>query len=392
MDLKELYIPTLLDISFETVGKLVFGIGVYKRLPEILKSLGVTAPLVVTDKGIINAGIFNKIKEPLADASSTVIVYDKVVTEPTIESMEAVKDFVREQNCDGVIGLGGGSSMDTAKIAALMKNNPGNVADYLNQRFEKPRLPLILVPTTAGTGAEMTGDIVFSIGHEKKWFSTSKALADVALVDPLLTVSMPPRVTASTGLEALSHAIEALMTTYSIQLTDVMALKAAEWVIKYVERAYTKGKDIVARYYMSLAATTAGIVNQNAPATLPHSVGYTLAHRYNLPHGISCAIPLPYCMRYNLPMCIDKFATIGSFFGITSGTKREIALRVIEKIRELIASLDIPTSLKDLGVPKELLPTLAKELIEKYPRPHNICRIDIKKAEDLYTRMWEGIL
>jgi len=391
MDLKELYIPTLPNISFETVGKLIFGIGIYKKLPEILKNLGVTAPLVVTDKGIIKAGLIDKIKEPLADTSSTIIIYDKVVTEPTIESMEAVKDFVREHNCDGVIGVGGGSSMDTAKIAALMKNNPGNVVDYINQRFEKPRLPLILIPTTAGTGAEVTGDIVFSIAQEKKWFSTSKALADIALVDPVLTVSMPPRITASTGLDALCHAIEALMTTYSNPLTDMMALKAAEWVIKHIERAYTQGKDIVARYYMSLAATTAGIVNQNAPATLPHSVGYTLAHRYNLPHGISCAIPLPYCMRYNLPMCVDKFAVIASVFGITSDTKREIALRAIEEIRKLIASLDLPTSLKDLGVPKELLPTLARELIEKYPRPHNICKIDLKKAEDLYMRMWEGI-
>jgi len=377
-------------ISFDSVKKLLFGINMHKRINEVLRMIKATKPLIITDSGIVQSGILDKIRDVMETDGMTANVWGRVVTEPTLESMDAVKEFVRQGDYEVIIGLGGGSSMDTANIAAFMKHNPGNVTDYFRRRFENPRLPLILVPTTAGTGAEMTGDIVFSIGSEKRWLSDFNALPDVALVDPVFTLTMPPNVTANTGLDALCHAVEALMTIYANPLSDALALQSIEWIICNIERAYHQGRDISARYYMSLAATTAGLVNQNVPATLPHSVGYTLTHRYKLPHGASCAIALPYCMRYNLPMCVGKFALIGKFFGVTEGSRKEMALKAIEETKKLVDNLDLPTSLKELGVPRDLLPTLAKEFIEKYPRPHNICRIDIPKAEKLYQYMWDG--
>jgi alcohol dehydrogenase class IV len=378
------------SISFDFVKRLLFGINMHKRISEILSAMKTTKPLIVTDKGIVHSGILDKIKIAVEGDGVSATVWDEVVTEPTVESMDAVKEFVREGDFDLVIGLGGGSSMDTAKMAALMKYNVGNTMDYFEKKFEKPRLPLILIPTTSGTGSEMTGGIVFSVAGEKRWYGDSKALPDIALVDPVLTVTMPARVTAHTGLDALGHAVEALMTIYASPLSDAFAYTSIKWVVDHLERAYHQGKDITARYYMSLSATVAGLVNQNAPATLPHSVGYTLSHRYNLPHGASCAIPLPYCMRYNLSMCVDKFVVIGGYFGITSSSKREIALKTIEAIRRLIEDLDVPISLKELGVPRAQLPILAREFIEKYPRPYNICKIDVLKAEKLYRYMWEG--
>jgi alcohol dehydrogenase class IV len=392
MSIQDTYNPETPTIVFDSVKKLIFGIDVHHRINELLKTMAATKPLIVTDKGVVESGIADKIKGATEGNEITATVWDELATEPTVESMDAVKEFVRQGDFDAVIGLGGGSSMDTAKIAALMKSNPGNVSDYFKRKFEKTRLPLMLVPTTSGTGAEMTGDIVFSVADQKRWFSDSKALPDIALVDPMLTLTVPPRVTAHTGLDALGHAVEALMTTYASPLSDAFAFPPIRWIIDYLERAYHQGRDITARYYMSLAATTAGLVNQNVPATLPHSVGYTLTHRYKLPHGASCSIPLPYCMRYNLSMCVDKFAVIGGFFGITSGSKRDIAMKAIEAIRRLNADLDVPTSLKELGVPRDQLPILAKEFIEKYPRPYNICKIDIPKAEKLYQYMWEGTI
>jgi alcohol dehydrogenase len=392
MSSSDTYNPETPTIVFDSVKRLIFGIDVHRRINDLLKTMGSAKPLIVTDKGVVGSGVADKIKSSAEGNGITATIWDDLATEPTVETMDAVKDFVRQDDFDAAIGLGGGSSMDTAKIAALMKTNPGNVSDYFKRKFEKARLPLILVPTTSGTGAEMTGDIVFSVSNQKRWYSDTKALPDIALVDPVLTVTVPPRVTAHTGLDALGHAVEALMTTYASPLSDAFAFPPIKWIIDYLERAYNQGRDINARYYMSLAATTAGLVNQNVPATLPHSVGYTLTHRYNLPHGASCAIPLPYCMRYNLSMCIEKFAVIGGFFGITAGSRREIAMKTIEAIKGLNADLDVPTSLKELGVPRDQLPVLAKEFIEKYPRPYNICKIDVPKAEKLYQHMWEGTI
>lgn len=279
MSKEEFYIPERPSFNFDSVKRLMFGIDVHKKLNEILKGMKVTKALIITDKGIVQSGILDKVKSAAEGDGVKATVWDGVVTEPTIESMEAVKDYVRENNFDLIIGLGGGSSMDTAKIAALMRHNPGNVVDYFKKKFEKPRLPLILISTTSGTGAEVTGDMVFSVSGDKRWYSDSKALPEIAIVDPVLTLTVPPRVTAHTGMDAMAHAVEGLMTIYANPLSDALAYPPIKWVIDYVERAFHQGRDITARYYLSLAATGGGWVNQNVPVTLPHSIGYTLSHR-----------------------------------------------------------------------------------------------------------------
>ena len=228
---------------------------------------------------------------------------------------------------------------------------------------------------------------------KKRWISDAQALADTALVDPILTMSMPPKVTAATGLDVLAHAIEGMMVTYSNPMTDTLALKAIHLALSNLEKAYFNGKDLAARYHMMLASTLAGMVNENCPATFAHSVGYTLAGRYRLPHGISCGIALPYVMRFNMPLCEEKFAEMVQGLGGAKGLSRKaMAAFAVSAVKSLVETLDMPSNLQQIGVPKSQLEELAKELLAEWPRPYNLRQTSYEDILRLYEDMWKGNL
>jgi alcohol dehydrogenase class IV len=386
--------PLTETFSFRTAKRILFGLNTCQDTGEEIRVLGGKRPLIVSDKGILGSGVLDKVIDHVEDEGLNVEIFNDLTAEPTIQSMQEAIKFVRRIECDTIVGVGGGSSMDTAKIAAIMKTNQGQLGDYLQKQktFEHPRLPLVLVPTTAGTGSEVTGDAVLFVNGKKRWIADSKLLPDAAVVDPLLSVTMPPRITASTGSDALCHAVEAMMTTRSNPLSDTLALKAIELITRNIERACNMGKDVTARYNMMLAATIAGISSENASCTLPHSIGYTLAFRYKLPHGISCAIALPYAMKFNLPQFEEKCLSISSKMGIkTEGfTRRERALEAINAIKSLMVKLGVPSSLKEIGVPENQLKELAEEFLSEYPRPYNIREVNRKNIFDLYEEIWKG--
>ena len=386
------YDPLRETITFE-VNRIIFGLSTSKKLASEISSLGGNNPLIITDKGVSAAGIVDRVTQSVEDTGIRVEVFDKVATEPTVESMQETVDVIRENEYDIIIGLGGGSSMDTAKIGAMMKENEGDLLDYIGKKpFTNPRMPLILVPTTAGTGSEVTAIAVTSDGDKKRGIFDSKLFADIALVDPLLTLSMPPKVTASTGLDALSHAIESMMTLRSNIICDALALQAVKLVSKNLEKAYGQGKNLPARYGMMLASTIAGITLQNALVTLPHSVGYTIAHEYHLPHGIATAVALPFSMRFNLPFCQVKFLHVASAMGqkIEGLSLKEAAMEGIKAVKTLIKDVDMPVSLKEIGVRKDQLTELVDECLAEYPRPLNICEVNRENLMKLYEDMWEG--
>ncbi|MFQ6123824.1 MAG: iron-containing alcohol dehydrogenase [Candidatus Heimdallarchaeota archaeon] len=386
------YDPLREMFTFE-VNKIIFGISAYEKLASEILNLGGKTPVIVTDKGISDTGIVNRVKESVEKTGITVEIFDKVATEPTAESMQEAIDMIRESKSDIIVGLGGGSSMDTAKIGAVMKENEGDLLDYIGKKpFTNPRMPLILVPTTAGTGSEVTAIAVTSVGDKKRGIFDSKLFADIALVDPLLTLSMPPKVTASTGLDALSHAIESMMTLRSNILCDTLALQAVKLVSENLEKVFMQGKNLPARYGMMLAATTAGITLQNALVTLPHSVGYTIAHEHHLPHGIATVVALPYAMRFNLSLCQEKFRDVASVMGcnIEGLSLREAAIEGIKAVKKLIKDVNMPVSLKEIGVSKDHLTDLVDEFLAEYPRPFNICKVNRENLLKLYEDMWEG--
>lgn len=374
--------------------KLVFGNGArYKLSEEVYSLLGdkkTAKVLVITDEGVLKVGIVDTIKGMFEDNNIEMNVFHKISSEPTIETMEEAIRYANQLSYDIVIGMGGGSAMDTAKVVSLAKYNSGDVNTYLEESEYNGRTPLILIPTTAGTGSEVTGDAVFSVNGIKRWLSNPILIADTAIIDPMLTVSMPAKITASSGLDVLCHAIEGIMTAYTNSIVEMYATKAVELTMNNLEKAFCCGKDIEARYNMSIAAMLAGIANLNAPATYPHSIGYTLTNRYKIPHGLSCAVGLPYVMEYNFTACKDKFAKLTeSAYPDFRGSKEEKALFIIKKIRDITKSVNAYTTLYEIGVEESVLDILAEECFTKFPRVYNICDMSVDQIKKLYKTMYK---
>lgn len=351
--------------------------------------------LIVTDPVVEKAGMVNAVKTELRSDFDTV-TYNRVEPEPRLELAEDLASSAREIRPNVILGIGGGSVLDLAKIASVMVTNDGSVSDYcqgiLNiETFRSKGQPTILIPTTAGTGSEVSNTSMLVAGGRKIFLRSRLLFPEIAIVDPQMTITMPQKVTAATGLDALSHAIEGLMSTNSSSLTDALALASVELISQNLAKAYQDGSDINARTAMSLAAVMAGLV-LNAGMVVGHSIAYTIATRYNLSHGVSCAIPLPYVMAYNLSACIDKLRKIATAFGRNvEGLTAEIAAeKSVEAVKQLVQEVGVPTDLRSIGVQKAILPNLAAECLEKYPRPNNPVLMSPQDAVALYNRIWEG--
>jgi alcohol dehydrogenase len=320
-------------------------------------------------------------------------IYDEVEPEPRIEVAEGVAKRVRSGSFDGVIGVGGGSSMDMAKVASGLATNDGPALSYVgNNRFSKSPLPSIMIPTTAGTGAELTVTSMVTVEGHKQWINSPLLLPSVALVDPELTMTMPPGVTAATGMDALCHNTEAYLSSLASPITDGAALEGVRLIVGNLEDAYADGTNRKAREAMSLGALLGGIALQ-AKMVYGHSIGYTIATKYKLAHGVSCGIPLPYVVSSYSVACGPKMRALAEAYGVApmddptaSGTA------IAEVVRRIGAALRIPKTLAELGVKDSELPTLSRECLELYPRPNSPLVFDEKSMGRLYRMMWEGKL
>lgn len=379
--------------SFFLPVKIVFGCGSFKEVGKEVKKLGINKPLIVTDRNMVKAGFVEDLANYLKSFAIKFGMFEGVEPEPKVETAEEIASEVRRGDYDSVISLGGGSVMDMGKVASLAKNNLGPVVNYLGS--EKVRnfcLPNVCIPTTAGTGSEVTDRAMVTVGNDKKVIASKNIFPKVAIVDPELCKSMPPRVTASTGLDALSHAIEGFLSKDSNPITDMFAREAVKNVFKYLKRAYSKGDDVEAREGMCKAALFAGIAIQ-AKMIYGHSIGYTIATKYSLPHGVSCAIPLPYVIEHTLPVTAPKVAELANIVGL--GADEEVmkkAYSFIRAVKDLVAGLNIPTSLKEVGVPKGMLEELARECLAKWPRENHPVEMSINSMVQLYENIWEGKL
>ncbi len=379
-----------MKFSYFLPTKLSFGFGAIGSVGAEAKGLGGSRALVVTDKVMVKTGIVDRVTERLGTRFD---VFDEVEAEPRIEVAQAVAERARGAKYDLVVGVGGGSSMDMAKVAAGFATNEGPATAFVgNNQFAKKPLASIMVPTTAGTGAELTVTSMVTVGGHKQWINSPLLLPSVALVDPDLTMSMPPGVTAATGMDALCHNTEAYLSTLASPITDSAALEGIALIVGNLAKAYEHGADRLARESMSLGALLGGIALQ-AKMVFGHSVGYTIATRFKLPHGVSCGIPLPYIVSNYAVACGPKMKKLGEAFGAeSSGDPSEIGIAIAEKVRGLSAGLKIPTTLKELGIPEGDLNVLADECVDMYPRPNSPLVFDKKSMGLLYHRMWEGTL
>ncbi len=372
-------------------GKLALGFGLAATIGDEAKSFGIGKALLVTDKVIVDLGLHKVCTDRLEESGFEVDVYSDVEPEPHIETAQYIQEMVRKNGYTVVVGLGGGSAMDMAKAASLAATNPSDILEYMQGApINSEGLPLILMPTTSGTGSEVSPYIVTSKGDKKLFISSPSAFATVALVDPLMTVTMPPKVTAATGFDAISHGIEGYQGKPS-PLTEMFTAKCIEYVFQYLERACKDGEDLEARYYMAFASVFGMMSYTQGGGLYAHSMSYILTTHNNVGHGLGCGVTLPYTLMFNIEEIkgkLDKFMKlIDPNF---NGNQDESAVEFIHRMMKLLKDCGLPTSIQGVGVTEEQLPVIADELINKYYRVKNPRAMDAEEATKFVDSMWAG--
>ena len=377
--------------SFVTAKKILFGVGAVEQLGKELKSISAKKVAIITDSVVKKAGWVDKVTGMLEKGGFDYAVWDKVESEPALEVGEAAIQFTREGKYDSVIGLGGGSVMDTAKAAAVSITNPGSLKEWVEVVFEKPLAPLVLIPTTSGTGSEVSNAAVFATPEVKYVLYSSLMYPDIALVDPELTRTVPARTTANTGIDALCHAIEAYVSLEANPITDALAVEAISLVAENLRAAYAYGDNMEARSGMSLASLMAGLAFGNAGTVIGHACGYAYVYpatEFHFPHGYSIAITMPYVLEYNAISNLPKHATVAELLGeLTSGLSlREAALKSAVAFKKLLIDLNLPTSIKDVGVTRDMIPSIAKNVFKSTA---HVARNPRKVTEEGMVRLFE---
>lgn len=339
-------------------NKIMIGLGATGQVGTEVKRLGGKRALIVTDKGVLAAGLVKPVTDALEANDIAYVIYDDVQPDPPTRLVDNGTAFLKKEKCDCVIGLGGGSSLDTAKGIALMATNKGNTVDYLGLELVPHKgLPMILMPTTSGTGSEVTRIVVMTDEEKgiKTSFNSVYALPDVAIVDPQQTIGMPAHLTAETGIDAMAHAIEAFVAANSTLFSDMLAEKAIGLLAQYLPMAYAKGSNIKARYNTALGSTLAGMAFMSSFVGAVHGLAHAFGATYHVPHGRACAVMLPHVMRYNIPAAPEKYARIARLLGEdTKGMSMLAAAELsVQAMQKFIAILDVSQRLRDYDVPED---------------------------------------
>ncbi len=350
---------------FRTTKRIVFGVNAINNLGVEIKHLRGTRAFVVTDPGIVKAGLTKKVEDSLNSLKVPYLIFDRVDAEPSIEvakkSLETAKNF----GCDIIIGLGGGSPLDVAKVTSILIKNQGEIEEYFGvDLVPYPGVATILIPTTAGTGSEVTPIAILSDNREKlkKGIVSQYLFPDVAIVDPALTLGLPPNITALTGMDALTHAIEAFYSINASPLTDLFSQRAMGLISRHIRVAFANGDNLRARWAMMEGSLCAGIAFANAGVAAVHALAYPLGGEFHLAHGLANSLMLPYVMEYNLLGCPDRFAQMAELFGesLKGLSELEKADKAISFVKRLIHDLRIPKTLREVGIPKGAIPHLAE--------------------------------
>jgi alcohol dehydrogenase len=366
----------LKPFDFQTPTRVVFGAGTLSRLGELARELGDTRVLLVTDPGLEKAGHPQRAMQSLAEAGLEVFLFDEVEQNPTSRHVEAGAAFARSLNVDLIVSVGGGSAMDCAKGINFLLTNGGRIADYKGfGKALKPMLPSIGIPTTAGTGSEAQSYALIADEqtHMKMACGDRKAAFRVAILDPGVTVSQPAKVTAVTGIDALSHAVEAYVTSKRNTLAQMFARQAWELLEPNLEKVLREPGDLEARGAMQLGAFLAGCAIENSMLGAAHACANPLTAHYGLTHGIAIGVLLPHVVRFNAAEVEPLYAELTE--QNLEGRDGVLASEwVVARIQELLRLADLPTRLADCGVSRSILPLLAEEANQQWtarfnPRP-----------------------
>ncbi|RKO67567.1 iron-containing alcohol dehydrogenase [Desulfofundulus salinus] len=353
--------------TFQLKTTVCFGANVVSGIDDRCRDYNARRVLIVTDQGVVKAGILEKVEKVLSDAGIENVVFDDVEPDPGLETIHRCASCFKENKCDLILAVGGGSPIDTAKGARIIVENGGHIRDYagVNKVPRAPVTPLIAIPTTSGTGSEVTTFAVLSDWENNiKITIASPFLApEVAVVDPLLTLTAPPSVTAASGIDALSHAVETYVSLKAQPPAEALALKAIELIGESLRTAVADGSDKEARTKMSLGSLLAGMAFNNSLLGLTHSIGAALSGHAHVSHGMAVGLLLPYVMEFNAMARMEKFSKIAIALGedVKGLSLREAALRSVKAVRELVEDISLPRRLEEVGVTGDMIEGMAKD-------------------------------
>ena len=362
-------------------GRIIAGPGSIESIKDVVADVGATKVLIITDKGVAGAGLIEKPKAILENAWVGVAVIDNTPPEPDVEQVNAILAAARPHAPQLVVGIGGGSAMDVAKIVAMLLQEDIALRDLLTgkARIARRGVPTLMVPTTAGTGSETTPNSIILVPEDelKVGIVSPRLMPDCVILDPELTVGLPPAITASTGMDALCHAIECYTSKKSNPFSEMLALKAITLIARSIRTAFADGKNLDARHDMLLGAMYGGMCIATSSTTAVHALAYPLGGKYRIAHGISNAILLPFVMRFNVVGNEKKFGDIAAAMGldVASKTAQEAASAMIDALFALNRDLQIPADLKRWNITDADLETLVAgaakvtRLLDNNPRP-----------------------
>ncbi len=380
--------------EFKTPSKIIFGRNSVRSLGKEIKNFNESKALIVTDKIIIETGIFKIVEKILNENKTGYVIFDQVSGEPTDDFVNNGLQSYKENNCSSIIALGGGSAIDTAKAISAMISNPGKIADYKGiGKISKKGAPLIAIPTTAGTGSEVTPYTIITDTKTsvKMLIGSEHIIPTIAIVDPTLTLSCPKMLTAAVGIDALTHAIEAYVSVKANPPSDIFAKSAISRIIKNLLKAWKNGNDLQAREEVMLGSLEAGIAFGNSSVALVHGMSRPIGANFHIAHGMSNAVLLSVVMEYSYQANISRYADIAAFMGENTINidKDKSAGMAVDSVKKLVKELQIP-SLKDFGIEKDglikIAPSMAQAAIDsgspannpKVPTKEEIIELYIK--------------
>lgn len=397
--------------EYRPTPRLYFGIGAVDRVGELATEIAKNRnAVIITGKAPKKIGIVEGPKKSLEDVGFTVDVHESETKEPELAEMKEIIDAVRKKGYGLVVGIGGGAALDKAKMAAVMIETPGELEDYVCPK-DKPlneSIPKLLIPTTSGAGSECSNTAVVivpekNMGSIKTWITGNPVLAEAAVIDPRLTVGLPPRITAGSGMDAMSHTAEAVLSMQANPFSDAIALKAVELVSQNLRTAYHQAPNIEARWNMSLAAAIGGMVISYpwvaGPATLAHVASEGISARYNIPHGEACGVLLPFVYWYNLPDAYGrrKLVEIAEAMGedVFGLGAKEAARQAITATFDLLEDIGLPTSLKDYNIPVEDIGMISEYILGRAEEMYSMSQYNPRKAtlenlKEFFSKAFEG--
>ena len=375
--------------NFQIVPKIIFGEGALGELGVQAKKFGEKVLLVI-DPAIIKTGLHESILKPLQEENLHVSTFSDIEPEPWVEIADGAAKIAKEEKASCVIGVGGGSAMDVAKAASILVTNPGKASDYQGlDLVKKPGLAKIMVPTTAGTGSEVTFTAVLSRKEPKMkaGINSHYLFPEIAILDPSLSVPLPPKTTATTGMDALTHAIEAYTSYQASPLSDTVAREGIKLIAANLRTAVHQGKNLNARSNVLLGSLLGGIALANAGVGAVHALAYPLGGSFRIPHGVANGLLLPYVMKFNVKECVDKYAEIGGLLGekVSGVSPAHLAEKAISEVTKLSEDIAIPRKLSELGIDEKNFPEMADAAMKvSRPLENNPRKVSKEDAISIY--------